>query len=88
MNQLAELIAVAVRPVMMVVIAAPAYKLGKLFISRRTAAGVSLLLTTLLFLFDLFSIQVPDLRLATAVSTLVGFALLTCIFWKRVARQD
>lgn len=70
----------------MVAIAAPAYKLGKLFVSRRMAALASLSLTPLLFLLELFLIQIPNLRFATAVSTLVGFALLTCIFWQRVVR--
>lgn len=88
MNQLADLIACAARPVMMAIVAAPIYKLGKLFVAPKKAAIFSLSLTTLLFLLELLSIQFASLRFTTAISTLVGSALLASIFWRRVASRD
>jgi hypothetical protein len=87
-NQIADLISFVVRPVIMVAVAAPIYKLSKLFVVPKKAAMTSLALTTLLFISELFSIQYLGLRLAMAISTLVGFTLLAFIFWKRVSSRE
>lgn len=83
MTQLPELIAVVLRPIVMVAVGAAIYKLFNFFVSTKKAAGFSLSLTTTIFLAELGSIQMPDLWLASLFSTLLGFGILAFFFWKK-----
>lgn len=88
MSQLPDLIAVALRPIMIIGVAAVIYKIGKLLLPSKKSAVISFLLTATFFVIDLISIRIPDLRLLSAFSTLVGFGMLAFIFRKKFRLQD
>ena len=83
MTEAPELLAVVLRPAMMVVVGAIVYRAGKLVAPRHLAARIAFGATCLLFALDLTMIAYPDLRSASAVSTVIGVAVLAVIFRKR-----
>lgn len=88
MSQLPDLIAVALRPIVIVGVAAIIYKIGKLFLISKKSAAISFLLTATLFVIDLISIRTPDLRFLSAFFTLVGLGMLAFIFRKKFRLSD
>lgn len=88
MSQLPDLIAVALRPIMIIGVAAVIYKIGRLLLPSKKTAAISFFLTAALFVIDLISIRIPALRLLSTFSTMVGFVMLAFIFRKKFRPQD
>lgn len=83
MSGLPDLIAVALRPLLMVAVGAVIYRIMKLVVSRQTAARTAFIVASALFLLDLFSIGYPALRIASVFATGLGIGALALILRKR-----
>ena len=78
-----DLIAVALRPVLMIAVGAIIYRGAKVVLPRYIAARLTFIGTSALFALELVSIAYPDLLIAPAVATLLGVAMLGLFLRKR-----